>query len=152
MTLLQFLFSAPNGKRISWLLPRLEALRRRWTAVANLMILRRTRQKAATALLRDKLYEQDFAGPISLRASRILGPISRFRIVEILPHMKLVSRAARPGLTVGFLRILCNGLCTAQRFHTEGEEQMCRVGCPDEPDSLAHYNECPLLYNLFASM
>ena len=145
MTLLQFLFSAPNGKRIFWLLPWLVALRRRWTAVANLMILRRTKQKAATALLRDKLYEQDFAGPISLRASRILGPISRFRIVEILPHMKLVSRAARPGLTVGFLRILCNGLCTAQRFHTEGEEQMCRVGCPDEPDSLAHNNECPLL-------
>ena len=23
-------------------------------------------------------------------------------------------------------------------------EQMCRVGCPDEPDSLSHYNECPL--------
>ena len=55
--------------------------------------------------------------------------------------MKLVSRAARPGLTVGFLRILCNG----QRFHTEGDEQTCRVGCPNEPDSLSHYNECPLL-------
>ena len=55
------------------------------------------------------------------------------------------------GLTVGFLRILCNGLCTARRFHTEIEEQMCRVGCPDEP-SLPHYNECPLLYNLFASV
>ena len=54
------------------------------------------KQKAATALLRDKLYKQDFAGPISLRASRILGPISRFRIVEILPHMKLASRASRP--------------------------------------------------------
>ena len=32
--------------------------------------------------------------------------------------MKIVSRASRPGLLVGFLRILCNGLCTAQRFHT----------------------------------
>ena len=51
--------------------------------------------------------------------------------------MKLVSRAARPGLTVGFLRILCNGLCTAQRFHTEGDEQTCRVGCPNEPDALS---------------
>ena len=37
--------------------------------------------------------------------------------------MKLVSRASRPGLTVGVLRILCNGLCTAQRFHTEDYEQ-----------------------------
>ena len=60
------------------------------------------KQKAATALLRDKLYEQDFAGPISSHESKILGPISRFRIVEILPHMKLVSRAARSGLTVCF--------------------------------------------------
>ena len=39
-----------------------------------------------------------------------------------------------------------NGVCTAQRFHTEGDEQMCRVGCPDEPCSLYHYNECPQLY------
>ena len=52
--------------------------------------------------------------------------------------MKLASRASRPGLTVGFLRILYSGLCTAQRFHTEGYEQMCRVGCPNEPDSLSH--------------
>ena len=39
------------------------------------------KQKAATALHRNKLYGQDFAGPVSIRAPRILGPISRFRIV-----------------------------------------------------------------------
>ena len=66
------------------------------------------------------------------------------RIMENLPHMKIRSRSSRPGLTVGFLRILCNGLCTVQRFHTEGEEQTCRFGCPDEPDSPSHYNECLL--------
>ena len=65
--------------------------------------------------------------------------------------MKLASRASRPGLTVGLLRILCS-LCTAQRFHTEGEGQTFRFGCPNEPDSLPHYNECPLLYNLFTSI
>ena len=54
--------------------------------------------------------------------------------------MKLVSRASRPALTVGFLRI-----------YTEGEEQTRRVGCQDEPDSLSHYNECPRLYNMFTS-
>ena len=83
------------------------------------------------------LHEQDFAGPVSLRASRILGPISRFRIAVILLRVKLVSRAFRLGLIVGFLRILCNGLCTARRFDVEGEEQMCRSGCPDEPDPLS---------------
>ena len=75
------------------------------------------KQKVATGLLRDKLYEQDFAGPISLRASQVLGPISRHRVADILHHMKLVSRASRPGLTVGVLSILCNGLCTAQISH-----------------------------------
>ena len=29
---------------------------------------------------------------------------------------------------------------------------MYRIGCPDEPDSLSHYKECPLLYNFFASV
>ena len=95
------------------------------------------KQKAAASLLRDESHRQDFAGPISMRASKVLGPISRCRVADILPHMKLASRASRPGLAVGFLRILCNVLSSARRFHTEGEEQTCRVGCPDEPDSLS---------------
>ena len=78
------------------------------------------KQKVAAGLLLDKLHKQDFAGPLSSRASKVLGTISRYRVVDILLHMKLVSRASRPGLTVGILRILCNGVCTAQRFHTRG--------------------------------
>ena len=109
------------------------------------------KQKVATSLLCDKLHTQDFAGPISLRASEVLGPISPYRVADILPLMNLVSRASRPGLTVAFLRILYNVLCTAQRFHTEEYEHTCRVGCPNEPDSLTHYNECPLLYDMFIS-
>ena len=111
------------------------------------MILHRKKQKVATALLRDKLHEQDFAGPISLRASRILGPISRFRVAEILLHMKLASRAARPGLIVGFIRILCNGLCTAERFHTEGDVNNYVVLDARMHPTLPHFNECSLLYN-----
>ena len=38
------------------------------------------KQKAATTLLRDELHRQDFAGPISLRASKVLGPTSRFQV------------------------------------------------------------------------
>ena len=59
------------------------------------------KQKAATALLRDALHRQDFAGPISLPVPKVLGPISRFQVVEIVPHMKLASRASRPGRTDG---------------------------------------------------
>ena len=72
------------------------------------------KQKAATGLLLDKIHKQDFAGPLACRASKVLGPISRHRVADILLHMKIVSRASRPGLLVGFLRILCNGLCIAQ--------------------------------------
>ena len=72
------------------------------------------KQKIATGLHLDKLRKQDFAGPLSCRASEVSGPISRHRVADTLLHMKVVSRASCPGLLVGFLRILCNGLCTAQ--------------------------------------
>ena len=109
------------------------------------------KKKVATGLHLDKLRTQDFAGPLSSRALRVLRPIGRHRIADILPHMKRVSRASRPGLLVGFLRILCDGLCAAQRFHTAENHHTCRIGCPDEPDSLPHYNMCPRVYNLFLS-
>ena len=98
---------------------------------------RNKKQKVATSLLLDKMRTQDFAGLIACRASRVLGPISRHRVADILPHMKKVSCASRPGLLVGFLRILCNGLCTARRLHTVVNDHTCRVGCPDELDSLS---------------
>ena len=95
--------------------------------------------------------------------SRILPPVyfwitsqvvphkSWHRVADILHHMKIVSGASRPGLLVGFLRIFCNGLCTARRFHAAENDHTCRIGCPDEPDSLTHYNVCARLYNIFLS-
>ena len=69
-----------------------------WTVMTHLMKFRRTKSRCvATGPLLDKLHEQDFAGPLSSRASRVLLPISRYRVAGILPHMKLVSRAFRPG-------------------------------------------------------
>ena len=62
-----------------------------------------------------------------------------------------ISSAFRPVLLVDFLRILCDGLCNARRCHTAEHEHTCRIGCPDEPGSLTHYNECPRLYNIFFS-
>ena len=66
--------------------------------------------------------------------------------------MKRVSCACRPGLTVGILRILCNGLCTAHRFHIEEQENTCRVGCPDGSDSLSHFYMCPRLYDIVSAL
>ena len=125
-----------------------------WTVMANSdEVPQNKKQKVATGLLLDNLHEQDFAGPLSRRASKVLGPISRYRVADILLHMKLVSRASRLGLTVGILRIHCYGLCTALRFHTGEHDHTCRVGCPKEPGSLSlsHYNECHRLYNIFTS-
>ena len=69
---------------------------------------------------------------LSSCVSRVLGPTSRHRI------------ASRAGLLVGFLRTLS---CTAWRFHTAENDNTCRIGWPNEPDSLTHYNECPSLCN-----
>ena len=55
------------------------------------------KRKAARTLLRDEIPKRDFAKLAAARVSRILGPVSRFRIAQILPQMCHVSRASRPG-------------------------------------------------------
>ena len=45
------------------------------------------KQKIATGLLLDKHHEQDFALPFASRASKVLGPISRHRVADILLHI-----------------------------------------------------------------
>ena len=60
------------------------------------------KQKVATGLLLDKLHKQDFAGPLACRASRVSGPISRHRVADILPHMKIVSCASRSWIACWF--------------------------------------------------
>ena len=96
------------------------------------------KQKAATFLLRDEIQKRDFAKPVAARVSKVFGPISRFLIAQILPQICHASRAARTRPATCILRVLCNCVCTAQRFHIE-------------PDSISHDNECPLLYIFFTS-
>ena len=80
---LSLLTGRKSSLHLPWLVaPRtLSILSFAWTVMANLMKLR--------------------------RASKVLGPISRYRVADIVLHMQLVSRASRPGLTVGVLCILC---------------------------------------------
>ena len=107
--------------------------------MANLMKFRRIQSRSLPlAYFLTNYMNKTLLGLLSRRASEVLGPISRSRVADIVLHMKLVSRASGPGLTVGILRILCHGLCTALRFRTEEHDQTCRVGCPNEPDSLSH--------------
>ena len=51
---------------------------------------RNKKQKVATGPLLDKLLKQDFAGLLSSRASRVLGPSIRYRVADMLSHMKSI--------------------------------------------------------------
>ena len=58
--------------------------------------------------------------------------------------MSQASRAFRSGLTVGFLRILCNDKDFTLRERNKYVELDARMN-----PTLSHYNECPLLYIFF---
>ena len=95
------------------------------------------KQKIATGLLRDKLYEQDFAGPISVRASKVLGPMSLYRVADTLPHIKLVSRASRPGLTLlAFFASIATGYARLRDFTLKSMNLRTVLDARVEPDSL----------------
>ena len=49
-------------------------------------------------LLCDMIPKRDFALPIAARATRILGPISRHLMAQIIPMTRNAASAARPGL------------------------------------------------------
>ena len=57
---------------------------------------------------------------IAARTPKVFGLISRHLTAQNLPRMSDASRASLPMLVVGILRVLCNGVCTAQRFQMEG--------------------------------
>ena len=118
-----------------------------WTAMTHFRKFRKNQEKTVTGLLLDKFHKPDFTGPLACRASKVLGPISR-RVAYILPHMENASRASRPGLLVGFLRLLCNVLCITQRFHTAELDHTCRIRCPDELDSLSLQWLSQVVYHL----
>ena len=127
-------FSTANAFVFVWRLDRYDTLDE---------VPQNKKQKIATGLLLDKFHKQDFAGPLSSHTSRALGPISRHRVAHILLHMKIVSRALSSWITRWFPSNPSNGLCTAQRFHTEEHDHTCRVGCKNEPDSLTHTMSVP---------
>ena len=61
------------------------------------------------------------------------------------------ANSCRPGLVVG-LRIACNGLCTAARFHNDEDDPWCRLGCTEGQYCLRHYNACPVRLNHLNSL
>ena len=73
----------------------------------------RNLQKAATNLLCSAIQKRDFAQPFVRRATRVLGPIRRHHVAQIIPMVRKTARASRSGLAVGIFRV-CATAC-AQR-------------------------------------
>ena len=126
--------SPPNGKRKFWIPQWHIAPWRPMNFVSrldhtgNIADSPNDKKQSRHDLVRDEVQKQDFAN-LSLHVSPgSSGQLVDSSLDRFLPHMCHASRASRPCLAVGMLRILCNDLCTDQRFHTEGEEQRCRAG------------------------
>ena len=55
-------------------------------------------------------------------------------------------------MVVGALRIACNGLCTAARFHKAEEDPGCPLECHDGLHCIRQYNRCPSLIESLCSL
>ena len=141
-TVLLFKLSLPHAREDSsqreWRLApsRLMSMCARWIVLAKLPIHTGGKiKKAATTLLCDTIQKRDFADKLPHGRPRFWDR-SVDIVAQIWTMIRNAARVARPGLLVGILRVLCNGMCTAKRFHVDNEEQTCRVGCSDESDCL----------------
>ena len=87
----------------------------------------------------------DIAKAICNRSNRVLGFVNQHRVHLLMKALCRTANSRKPGLVIGALRIACNGLCTAARFHKAEDNLGCRLGCLEELDCLRHYNCCHIL-------
>ena len=102
------------------------------------------KQNIATRLLRDSLFSQGFAGPISVRATRILGPISRCRVADILPH--ITSEHPVQGWLLVYYAFSVMACALPKGSTTTKKSTRAVMDAQIGLDSLSHYSECPLLH------
>ena len=107
----------------------------------------RTGQLGAATMLRLSGNILDIGKAICSRSNRVLGFVNLHRVHLLMKGLCRRANSRKPGLIVGALRIACNGLCTAARFHKAEDNLGCRLGCLEELDCLRHYNCCPILSN-----
>ena len=99
------------------------------------------KQKAATTLLHDAMQIRDFAVPIAARASRILGPISRHLMEQIIPMICNAARASRPGFAVFVCYIMAcasqNDSLTMKNKLAGWDAPMSQIVFPDTTSALS---------------
>ena len=76
----------------------------------------------------------------------MLGFVSQHRVHLHTQGVCRTGNSCRRDLIVGALRIACNGLCTAAKFHNDEDDPGCRLGCTEAQDCLRHHNACPVLF------
>ena len=88
----------------------------------------------------------DVASAICSRSNCALGFVLQYRVHYLVKCLCRTANSCKAGLIVGALRIACNGLCTAARFHSADDIPGCLLGCSEGLDCSRHYNQCPTLF------
>ena len=92
------------------------------------------------------------AQAICRRSNRALGFVNQHRVHLLMKGLCRAANSCKPGLIVFALRVACNGLCTAARFHTVEENLGCTLKCSEDLDCLRHCNRCPTLFDHLLSL
>ena len=103
-------------------------------------------------MLRESGNILDIATVISSRSFCAPGFVNQHRVLSLMKALCRTANSCKAGLVVGALRIACNGLCTAARFHTAEENPGSLLGCHEGLDCLRHYNRCPTLLDHIRSL
>ena len=90
--------------------------------------------------------------PFCSRSNCALGFVNQHRVQSLMTGLCRTANSCKAGLIMGALRIACNGLCTAARFHSAEENHGWLLWCSEGPDCLQHYNRCPPLFNYSRSL
>ena len=91
----------------------------------------------------------DIAKAICSRSNRVQGFVSQHRVRLLMKGLCRTTSSCKAGLVVGALRIACNGLCTAARFHTAEENPGCLVVCHEGLDCSRYTIDAPHCSNPF---
>ena len=114
-----------------------------WTVMTHLKFRNTKSRRLPTGQLVDKLHKQDFTGPLSSHASRVLGPIGLDRVADILRHMKKCVCVLLAWVTCWLpSHPPVMGSALHKDFTLKNMITHDVVGCPNEPDSsLSHTSQ-----------
>ena len=83
------------------------------------------KQSGAATMLRQSENVLAIAESICSRSNRVLGSVNQHRVHLLMKGLCRAANSCKPGLIVGALRVACNRLCAAARFHTAEENPGC---------------------------